>query len=56
MVEVAVYEWTRTGMIPHRKLPGRRRPLFPLIELKAFENGAELEKIKLGGGSRIRRP
>lgn len=51
-----LYEWTRTGQIPHRKLPGRRELLFPVAELEEFENGAELETIELRRGGRICRP
>ncbi len=51
-----IYEMTRTGAIPHRKLPGRRGLLFPLDELEAFEDGAELETVNLPGGGRVCRP
>jgi hypothetical protein len=51
-----VYEWTRLGKIPHRKLPGRRELLFPLAELEAYEDGVPLEVIKLPDGGRICRP
>ena len=51
-----IYELTRTAAIPHRKLPGRRGLLFPLDELEAFEDGAELETVKLAGGGRVCRP
>jgi hypothetical protein len=43
-----IYELTRTGAIPHRKLAGRRGLLFPLDELEAFEDGAELETVEAG--------
>src|SRR6266536_348864 len=49
-----LYEWTRTGRIPHRKLPGRRELIFPLDELEAFEDGAPLETLPDGG--RVCRP
>ena len=51
-----LYELTRTGSIPHRKLPGRRGLLFPVDELEAFEDGAELETLNLAGGGRVCRP
>jgi hypothetical protein len=51
-----LYELTRTGQIPHRKLPGRRELLFPLADLEAFEDGAPLETVKLPDGGRIVRP
>jgi hypothetical protein len=51
-----LYELTRTGGIPHRKLPGRRGLLFPVDELEAFEDGAEMETFPIGGGGRVCRP
>lgn len=51
-----LYELVRRGEFPHRKLPGRRELLFPLADLEAFENGAELEVVKLPRGGRICRP
>jgi hypothetical protein len=51
-----LYEWTRTGRIPHRKLPGRRELIFPLDELQAFEDGAPLETLALPDGGRSCRP
>ena len=51
-----IYEQTRNGQIPHRKLPGRRELLFPLADLEAFEDGAPLETVKLPKGGRIVRP
>jgi hypothetical protein len=51
-----LYEWTRTGQIPHRKLPGRRELIFDVDELEAFEDGAPLETLKLPGGGRVCRP
>jgi predicted DNA-binding transcriptional regulator AlpA len=48
-----VYEWARTGAVPHRKLPGSRRLLFLEAELKAGENGAELVVEELGRGGRV---
>jgi hypothetical protein len=38
------------------KLAGRRGLLFPLDELEAFEDGASLETVNLGGGGRVCRP
>jgi excisionase family DNA binding protein len=51
-----VHELTRTGAIPHRRLPGSRRCLFLETELAAWEAGAELEVRELGGGGRVVRP
>jgi hypothetical protein len=51
-----VHEWTRTGAISHRKLPGSRRCLFLPADLKAWEGGAELEVVELERGGRIVRP
>jgi hypothetical protein len=51
-----LYEWTRTGRIPHRKFPGRRELIFPLDELEEFEDGAPLETLKLSEGGRVCRP
>ena len=56
MTRWTIYEATRTGRIPHRKLPGRRALLFPLDELAAFEDGAELEVFHLAEGGRVCRP
>jgi excisionase family DNA binding protein len=50
-----LYELTRTGQIPHRRLPGSRRCLFRLDELEAWEDGAELEVID-SPGRRVVRP
>jgi excisionase family DNA binding protein len=51
-----VYEMSRTNAIPHRKLPGRRGLLFPVDELQAFEDGAELETFNTAGGGRVCKP
>jgi len=52
-----IYEWVRTGSIPHVKLPGRRELLFRLDDLEAYETGAvELETVKLPRGGRLCRP
>lgn len=51
-----MYELTRLGQIPHRKLPGRRELLFVLADLEAWEDGAALEVRKLPNGGRIVRP
>jgi excisionase family DNA binding protein len=50
-----VHERVARCELPHRKLPGCRRLLFPQDELVAFEAGAELEFIETKGG-RIVRP
>ncbi|MFL5922325.1 MAG: helix-turn-helix transcriptional regulator [Gaiellaceae bacterium] len=51
-----VHELTRTGRIPHRVLPHTRRVLFEEEWLRAWEDGAELERVDLPGGGRIVRP
>lgn len=51
-----IYEMTRTGTIPHRKLSGRRELLFVLSDLEAWEDGAALGVRKLPKGGRIVRP
>jgi excisionase family DNA binding protein len=48
-----VHEWTRTGTVPHRRLPGQRRCLFLADELDAWANGATLEVQELAGGGRV---
>jgi excisionase family DNA binding protein len=51
-----VWERTRLGLIPHRRLPGSRRCLFREDELEAWIDGAELEHITTSDGGRIVRP
>jgi excisionase family DNA binding protein len=52
-----IYEWVRTGRIPHVKLPGRRELLFRLDDLEAYEAGdVELVTVKLPSGGRLCRP
>jgi hypothetical protein len=51
-----LYELTRTGRVPHRKLPGCRGLLFPLDELERWEDGAQLEHVQLPDGGRVVRP
>jgi hypothetical protein len=51
-----VHELTRTARIPHRVLPHTRRCLFEEEWLRAWANGAELERVDLPGGGRIVRP
>jgi excisionase family DNA binding protein len=51
-----VHELTRTGAIPHRRLPGSRRCLFLETELEAWEAGAELHARELADGGRVVRP
>lgn len=51
-----VHELTRTGAIPHRRLPGSRRCLFLEAELVSWADGAELEVLELAGGGRVVRP
>lgn len=51
-----VDEESRCGRLPHRKLPGRRRRLYLEDELQLFDDGAQLETIKLANGGRHVRP
>jgi excisionase family DNA binding protein len=51
-----IHELTRTGAIPHFRLPGSRRCLFKPDELEKWEAGAELEMLELRRGGRIVRP
>jgi excisionase family DNA binding protein len=51
-----IHERVRRSELPHRKLPGCRRLLFPEDELMAWEAGAALEVRELAGGGRIVRP
>jgi excisionase family DNA binding protein len=53
MSKASVHELTRTGAIPHRRLPGARRCLFLECELEAWEAGGELELRELPRGGRI---
>jgi excisionase family DNA binding protein len=51
-----IRERTRTGTIPHRRLPGQRRCLFLPRELDVWLDGAELDVVELAGGGRVVRP
>jgi hypothetical protein len=51
-----VHELTRQDLIPHRVLPHGRRLLFEEEHLRAWEDGAELERVELPAGGRIVRP
>lgn len=52
----SLHEKTRRGLVPHRILPGTRRCLFEPEALRAWADGAELERIDLPGNGRIIRP
>ena len=52
----SVHELTRTGAIPHRRLPGSRRCLFLEAELEVWEEGAPLEVVVTAHGGRVVRP
>jgi len=52
----SIHELTRTGAIPHRRLPGTRRCLFLASDLEAYEAGCELEVVEFGRGGRVVRP
>ncbi len=51
-----VRDKARRGEVPHRKPPGSRRLMFPLADIEAFEDGAELEYRKWGRDGRIVAP
>lgn len=51
-----VRELTRTGRIPHRRMPGSRRCLFRVDELEAWESGSRLRARDLADGGRIVEP
>ena len=42
-----IREKCRRGEWPHRKLPGTKALLFDEVHLRAFEDGAELERVPL---------
>lgn len=48
-----IHEYTRRDEIPHRVLPHGRRCLFDPDELRAWMDGAELERVDLPHGGRI---
>jgi Helix-turn-helix domain len=52
----SIHELTRLNRIPHRKLPGGRRCLFLENELRAWEDGADVEVVLRPNGGRIVRP
>jgi excisionase family DNA binding protein len=51
-----IHERTRRAEIPHRIAPHSRRCLFSPDELRAWMDGAELERVDLPHGGRIVRP
>ena len=52
----SVHGLTAAGRLPHRKLTGMRRVLYPPEELVHYLDGAELEVLETPGGGRIVRP
>lgn len=48
-----IHEYTRRDAIPHRVLPHGRRCLFEADELRAWMDGAELERVDLPHGGRV---
>ena len=48
-----VRERARLREIPHRRLAGCRRLIFPRDELRAWIDGAPLQVLELGDGARI---
>jgi excisionase family DNA binding protein len=48
-----VHELTRSGRIPHRRVPGSRRCLFRVEELEAWETGAALLVVEPETGGRV---
>jgi helix-turn-helix protein len=52
-----VYEWVARGLIPYRKLPGRKQLLFDPIDLNVYDDGdVKLERRKLPGGGVLVQP
>jgi excisionase family DNA binding protein len=51
-----VHERARLGEIPHRRPPGARRLLFVEAEVRAWLDGADLERVELPRGGRVVRP
>jgi excisionase family DNA binding protein len=52
-----IYEWTSAGLIPYRKLPGRKALLFLVADLDAYDDGlTQLERRKTPGGGVVVRP
>jgi excisionase family DNA binding protein len=50
----SVRELTRLGKIPHRRIAGMRRCLYPEAELSAWLDGAELESVDSPTGRVVR--
>ena len=48
-----IHEYTRNDSIPHRVLPHGRRCLFDPDELRAWMDGAQLERVDLPHGGRV---
>lgn len=51
-----VHERARLGEIPHRRPPAARRLLFLESEIRAWLDGAHLERLELPRGGRVVRP
>jgi excisionase family DNA binding protein len=51
-----VRDKARRRELPHRKAPGSRRLMFPIRDLEAFEDGADLEYRRWGKDGRIVAP
>lgn len=51
-----VGEWASRCMLPHRKLPGRRRIFVPRADFAAWMDGCELEVRRLADGGRVVKP
>jgi len=52
-----IREQARRGLLPHKKLPGRRDLLFPVDHRERYEAGeTDLERVKLPNGGRVCRP
>ena len=49
----SVHGLTAAGRLPHRKLPGMRRVLYPREEIAQYLEGAELETIETSDGVRV---
>ena len=50
----SIHDRTRTDRIPYLKRDGFRRLLFPVVELDAWDAGAELEAVSLPDGKAVR--
>lgn len=52
--KTTVYEWIRKEAVPYRKIAGMKAVLFLPEHLDAFDDGCELESVRVKGGKIIR--